>query len=329
METIKNYLDNIFSTLPKSKEIQNLKCDLLCNMEDKYNELKSEGKTENEAIGIVISEFGNIDELIDELGINIPSDINPEIHNEHIIEIEEAHNYLDTIKHTSFLVSIGVSLCIIGASILILLAQMFEDKVILKNISDEISASIIIAPLLILVAIAVGMFIYSGSKTTKYKFIENYDYITSSAAKHILQQEYENYKPKSTLATIIGVCLCILSPLCIFFNMFISGANNAYGVVFLLLFITVAVFLFINFGSYASAYKKLLQINDYSLDKRNANKTIGTVAGFFWPVIVATYLFISFSFDNWDKSWIIFPVAGILFGGFSSLYTSLKSNSIK
>ena len=39
-------------------------------MEDKYNELKSEGKSENEAIGIVISEFGNIDELINELDIN-------------------------------------------------------------------------------------------------------------------------------------------------------------------------------------------------------------------------------------------------------------------
>ena len=38
-------------------------------------------------------------------------------------------------------------------------------------------------------------------------------------------------------------------------NIFISSADNAYGVVFLLLFITVAVFLFINFGSYDSAYK--------------------------------------------------------------------------
>ena len=42
---------------------------MLRTMEDKYEELKMEGKSENEAIGIVISEFGNIDELIDELGL--------------------------------------------------------------------------------------------------------------------------------------------------------------------------------------------------------------------------------------------------------------------
>ncbi len=70
METIENYLDNIFSSLPRSAEIIKIKEELLLNMEDKYNELKESGKTENEAIGIVISEFGNIDELVKELGIN-------------------------------------------------------------------------------------------------------------------------------------------------------------------------------------------------------------------------------------------------------------------
>ena len=71
MDTIKTYLDNMFLNLPKTDEINSLKNDLLNNMEDKYNELKTQGKTENEAIGIVISEFGNIDELINEMGIKI------------------------------------------------------------------------------------------------------------------------------------------------------------------------------------------------------------------------------------------------------------------
>ena len=38
-------------------------------MEDKYTELMEEGVTENEAIGTVISEFGNLDELAQTLGI--------------------------------------------------------------------------------------------------------------------------------------------------------------------------------------------------------------------------------------------------------------------
>ena len=71
MDTIKNYLENMFATLPKNQEVLRLKNDLLESMEDKYNELKQSGRSENEAVGIVISEFGNIDEFVKELGIDI------------------------------------------------------------------------------------------------------------------------------------------------------------------------------------------------------------------------------------------------------------------
>ena len=69
MDTIRIYLENMFARLPGTPEIMKLQNDMLHTMEDKYEELKSEGKSENEAIGIVISEFGNIDELLEELGL--------------------------------------------------------------------------------------------------------------------------------------------------------------------------------------------------------------------------------------------------------------------
>ena len=40
------------------------------NMEEKYEQLIAEGKNENEALGIVISEFGSIEEIKKELGID-------------------------------------------------------------------------------------------------------------------------------------------------------------------------------------------------------------------------------------------------------------------
>ena len=70
METLKNYLENMFINLPVTPEVLRAKQELAQMMEDKYNELKAEGRTENEAIGIVISEFGNLSELAEDLGIN-------------------------------------------------------------------------------------------------------------------------------------------------------------------------------------------------------------------------------------------------------------------
>ena len=70
MNAIRNYLDNMFRNLPNTEEVRRAKTELLEMMEDKYEELIKEGKTENEAVGIVISEFGNLDELAESLGIS-------------------------------------------------------------------------------------------------------------------------------------------------------------------------------------------------------------------------------------------------------------------
>ena len=63
METIRNYLESMFSKLPNTPEVRKAKYELGQMMEDKYSQLISEGKTDNEAVAIVISEFGNLDEL--------------------------------------------------------------------------------------------------------------------------------------------------------------------------------------------------------------------------------------------------------------------------
>ena len=57
METIRNYLESMFADLPNTAAVLKAKQELYSMMEDKYTELREEGKAENEAIGIVISEF--------------------------------------------------------------------------------------------------------------------------------------------------------------------------------------------------------------------------------------------------------------------------------
>ena len=70
METIRNYLMMMFASLPNTAEARRARDELWQMMEDKYTELIEEGRTENEAVGTVISEFGNLDELAESLGIS-------------------------------------------------------------------------------------------------------------------------------------------------------------------------------------------------------------------------------------------------------------------
>ena len=69
METIRNYLNAMFAGLPDTPEVRRAYEELAAMMEDKYTELMEEGVSENEAVGTVISEFGNLEELAQTLGI--------------------------------------------------------------------------------------------------------------------------------------------------------------------------------------------------------------------------------------------------------------------
>ena len=69
METIRNYLSTMFAGLPDTPEVRKAYEELAAMMEDKYTELIAEGCGENEAVGTVISEFGNLEELAQTLGI--------------------------------------------------------------------------------------------------------------------------------------------------------------------------------------------------------------------------------------------------------------------
>ena len=109
METIRNYLESMFAGLPATAEVLRAKQELGAMMEDKYTELREEGKAENEAIGIVISEFGNLDELAETLGIaHALVETEEKQLDRHHISAEEAEQYMsDMAKHRLF-IGIGV-----------------------------------------------------------------------------------------------------------------------------------------------------------------------------------------------------------------------------
>lgn len=72
MTKIQNYVENVFAGLPKTKEAVEMKLGIIDSMEEKYSELLSMGKNENEAFGEVIADFGSIEEIREELGLAQP-----------------------------------------------------------------------------------------------------------------------------------------------------------------------------------------------------------------------------------------------------------------
>lgn len=339
MDTIKIYIENLFNSLPKTNEVIRAKEELIVMMEDKYNELKGQGKSENEAIGIVISEFGNIDELKEELGINKNSNQYEEETSEkdqavRNISLEEAEEFIQNTAKFAFRIAIGVVLCIMSVVPLIILCAFSVEDYSIDTVSGMESFTAFTIPekagiaiglifLFVAIAIAVAIFIISGLKYEKYSYLKKERFSLDYPATNYVTDLYEQYKSTFAIKITLGVVLCIMSviPVVVAGVLFddLSEVATTLCVGLLLVIIAVAVHLFITAGMKRDSYMQLLQKEEYEPKNKDKEDLAGKVGSVYWPLVTAGYLGWSFITSDWDISWIVWPVAGVLFGGIAAV----------
>ena len=119
MDTIKTYLDSLFASLPDNAKTQQAKTDMLANMRDYYRDLLRDGKSEEEAIGAVISAFGSLDELRADLGLPVQSDPNhaESAADDDAITESELRHFWQSVDHFATQIALGVLLCCISVAL--------------------------------------------------------------------------------------------------------------------------------------------------------------------------------------------------------------------
>lgn len=229
------------------------------------------------------------------------------------INLEQATTYMSFITNSAKYVAMAISLFILSPIPLLFLVQFSQDKN--SNITEDFAAGLGTAILLIFIAIGVSVLIVFELKSSKWEFLEknllNLDYGIAG----IVEKKKQQYEKQFTLSIAIGVCLCILGvvPLLIAAGF---DPNDMTSIIFtnvLLLFVSMGVFFIVKASMINSCYNKLLQTGDYTAKNKILNHTIQTIAAIYWSSSTALYLYISFTQDNWDESWIVWPIAGVLY----------------
>ena len=188
MKTILSYLDNMFMNLPHTPEVKRAKEELAMMMEDKYNELIAEGKKENEAVGIVISEFGNLQELAVELGLEEILNTQTSGSPVKTLSMEEAEEYLTLSEKTAKKIGIGVMLCICSPIVLILLFSLHEYKMLVSESAATLAG---ISTLLIMLVTAISIFILSGMKMEKFEYLKTQTFAIDGYLDNYLKKRDE------------------------------------------------------------------------------------------------------------------------------------------
>lgn len=311
METILSYLDNMFLNLPKTPETERAKAELAAMMEDKYNELLSEGKKENEAVGIVISEFGNLEELEEELGLEgiYQEETAGTRSTKRYIHREEAEEYLSFAGKAYKWIAFGVLLCICCPIPLFIFGNR-------EGISDVSVVVLGLIPLFVLIAIAVALFIYHGIKLEKYEFMKKEQLQLDESFLRELRKQKDSETGKFAVSMIAGVSLCILGVVQLLVLGALESDDSVLGMsaAILLFLVGIAVVCFIIAGSRRECLNILLEEGDYSTGRKSTAKLIDRIGSVYWTAAVAIYLAWSFITMDWGFTWIVWPIAGVLFG---------------
>lgn len=227
------------------------------------------------------------------------------------VSMEMANEYLNLKEISAKNLALGVSLCIISPIFLVISSEAYEKKLLSvpENVVDGVSLTV----LFLFIIAAVGIFVREGMLLKKYEFIESEAIDTDYGVDGMARDRMEKFHDSFVKKNIIGILLIVASVLPIFVGMIFSAEDLVIAIAmgFLLALVGLGVNFLLRANIPMSALKALLEEEDFTRKNKELKKKIEPFITAYWILIVAIYLGYSLVTNKWDKSWIIWPVAGV------------------
>lgn len=246
---------------------------------------------------------------------------------------DQVKQFLTARKKSANLTATGVLLCILSSAPLLALISFAKLGSSTPSVDTMTALGVII--LLIIVATGVAFFIASNRYIKIYEKLEYENCTLDEETTKQVEAEKEQYASTYTAMTITATVLCIISTIPIlcgtFFTQHLSGNQidslMTGSVAITLILIAIGVFFFVKANTIEDGYDILLQVKDYTPQNKLGRKKMRKYATIYWLIMTAIYLGYSFSTENWEHSWIVWPISGITYGILEKIF-SMKSDDV-
>ncbi len=319
MDTIKNYLETMFANMPNTEEVLRAKRELLQMMEDKYNELIAEGQSDNAAVGTVIAEFGNLEELSEDLGISKEVKETENV-NKRVITFEGVKDFLKAQSGHALFIALGIFFCIFSPV-----------PVILSGVFSFQGGRILgVVAMFIFIAAGVSCFVFSSTVNNKWDFLHRESCYIDISSVNWLKEQKEQYRATAAMQKTIGIILCILCfiPAIVFdeIEIFPKSMNMAdLAGAFLFIFVAIGVFLIVYSNKRFGSYDKLIYLNDsetvsgtyrnktyHGKEVHYKNKMVEAIMSVYWTTVTCIYLIWSFLTFDWHITWVVWVFGALI-----------------
>ena len=229
------------------------------------------------------------------------------------VSLEESNSFLSVTKQASGQIALGVFLCIFSPVFVILLASAGASGCI--PLTEDQGGMIGSVILMLIISCAVALFVKNGMQLSKYEYLEQEPIDTEYGVTGMVKERKAEYEHAHLVGMVGGIMLCVLSSVPLIAaslaeeskKMMLAGA----GFSLTLIMVAIGVYLIVRVSIVWGGYQRLLEEGDYSRKTKRARN--GILGGIYWSVVTAAFLGYSFYTGDWFRSWMIWPVAGVLY----------------
>jgi len=231
------------------------------------------------------------------------------------VSMEEASDFLSYRLQSSGKTALGVMMCILSPVLLIILSALQENGIL--HMTENAAAGIGLVVLMLLIGGAVAIFVITGLQGSRFEYLEKEELDTAYGVDGMVRDRREKFSHEYMVKLVAGIVLCVLAAVPLFISMIVYDDNDvAYAVAFgaLLVLVAVGCLLIVRNSIIWGSFQILLQEGDYSVDRKTDAKKNEHISTIFWGSVTAVYLAVSFYTGRWDRTWIVWPVAGVAYG---------------
>ena len=239
------------------------------------------------------------------------------------VSMEEAHDFLNMKKKGAPVIANATAMCILSPAILVALATMAEEG--LFHLTEAVAAGVGLVFLFGMIAAAVFAFITCGMKEKHTEHLAKENFETEYGVSGMVRERSRSYEPVFTRGVAIGVVLCIVAVVPLILAGLMEAPDYICGlfVALLLFLVAVGVNIIIRVSIVKSSYDTLLQEGEFSREEKRLKGKMDAFSGAYWCLATAIYLGWSFWTMRWDFTWILWPVAGVLFAAISGIVRAI------
>lgn len=236
------------------------------------------------------------------------------------VSLEEASRFLKLRERAMPKVALAVSFFVLSPIVILILDSLAN----LGHLSSELVGALGIAAIFLILGIGFVFFMMADHSLQAYEKWKKEPIETAYGVDAMVKARKAEQSQRQLFMTLFGSLVLFLCPLPVVLGKAIVGeaiAEKVDGllVAVLLCFVALGVYFLVRASALANSYRILLQEGDYSALGKENSARIGKLATIYWPLVSALYLAISFIYRMWNMSWIIWPIAAVLFGALVAL----------